>query len=204
MGDLFIRARDHLGFPVGSPAPTFFQPGNPAFISQDPPGQTEQRKAVRPSVAPRNLTRLEPLIRERTCELLDSLPEGEAFDWVDTVSIELTTAMLATLFDFPFEDRKMLTRWSDIVFAIPEPGGIVESQTQKRDEMMECVSYFSRLWEDRRNRPRKETISSRCWSTEKATKHMAAADHLGNLLLLIVGGNDTTRNTMSGKRLRAE
>ena len=186
-----------LGFPVGSPAPTFFKPGNPAFISQDPPGQTEQRKAVRPSVAPRNLTRLEPLIRERTCELLDSLPEGEAFDWVDTVSIELTTAMLATLFDFPYEDRRMLTRWSDIVFAIPQPGGVVESQTQKREEMMECVSYFSRLWEDRRKRPEGNDLVSMLVHGE-ATKHMAAADHLGNLLLLIVGGNDTTRNTMSG------
>ena len=40
------------------------------------------------------------MIRERTAELLDSLPEGESFDWVDTVSIELTTLMLATLFDF--------------------------------------------------------------------------------------------------------
>ena len=186
-----------LGFPVGSAAPTFFQQASPAFISQDPPRQTEQRKAVRPSVAPRNLTRLEPLIRQRTCELLDSLPEGETFDWVDNVSIELTTAMLATLFDFPYEDRRMLTRWSDIVFAIPQPGGVVESQTQKRDEMLECVSYFSGLWEERRDRPEGSDLVSMLVHGE-ATRHMAAAEHLGNLLLLIVGGNDTTRNTMSG------
>lgn len=186
-----------LGLPVGSPTPTFFRQASPAFISQDPPGQTEQRKTVRPSVAPRNLARLEPLIRERTGELLDSLPEGEAFDWVDAVSIELTTAMLATLFDFPFEDRRMLTRWSDIVFAIPEPGGVVESQTQKREEMMDCVSYFSELWEDRRKHPGGSDLVSMLVHGE-ATKHMAAAEHLGNLLLLIVGGNDTTRNTMSG------
>jgi len=129
--------------------------------------------------------------------LLDSLPEGETFDWVDTVSIELTTAMLATLFDFPFEDRRKLTRWSDIVFAIPQPGGVVESQTQKRDEMMECVSYFSRLWEERKKTPEGTDLVSMLVHGE-ATRHMAAADHLGNLLLLIVGGNDTTRNTMSG------
>jgi len=186
-----------LGFPVGSPAPTFFRQGSSAFISQDPPRQTEQRKTVRPSVAPRNLARLEPLIRERTCQLLDSLPEAESFDWVDTVSIELTTAMLATLFDFPFEDRRKLTRWSDIVFAIPQPGGVVESMAQKRDEMMECVAYFSELWEDRKKRPEGNDLVSMLVHGE-ATKHMAAADHLGNLLLLIVGGNDTTRNTMSG------
>ncbi|MDH3685576.1 MAG: cytochrome P450 [Myxococcales bacterium] len=185
-----------LGFRVGAEVPTFFRQGSPAFISQDPPRQTEQRKTVRPSVAPRNLAKLEPLIRERTCHVLDSLPEGETFDWVDIVSIELTTAMLATLFDFPFEDRRKLTRWSDIVFAIPEPGGVVESQTQKRDEMMECVEYFSKLWEVRRKQPGDDLVSMLVHG--EATKHMTAADHLGNLLLLIVGGNDTTRNTMSG------
>ena len=186
-----------LGFPIASKAPTFFGQGNPAFISQDPPGQTEQRKTVRPAVAPRNLVRLEPLIRQRTSQLLDSLPEGETFDWVDTVSIELTTAMLATLFDFPFEDRRKLTRWSDIVFAIPQPGGVVESQTQKRNEMMECVECFSELWKERKKRPQGTDLVSMLVHGE-ATRHMGAVDHLGNLLLLIVGGNDTTRNTMSG------
>ncbi len=185
-----------LGFRVGSELPEGARFGSPPFISQDPPRQTEQRKTVQPAVAPRNLVKLEPLIRERTCRVLDSLPEGETFDWVDTVSIELTTAMLATLFDFPFEDRRKLTRWSDIVFAIPEPGGIVESQTQKRAEMMECLDYFAGLWEERRKRPGHDLVSMLVHG--EATRHMAPADHLGNLLLLIVGGNDTTRNTMSG------
>ena len=93
----------------------------------DPPEHRAQRRTVTPAVQPKNLMNLESLIRERTVEVLESLPEGETFDWVETVSIELTTRMLATLFDFPFEDRKKLARWSDIVFAIPEPGGVIES-----------------------------------------------------------------------------
>jgi cytochrome P450 len=186
-----------LGFRVGTDVPELLRPsGRPPFISQDPPGQTEQRKTVQPVVAPRNLVHLEPLIRERTRQVLDSLPEGETFDWVDTVSIELTTAMLATLFDFPFEDRRKLTRWSDIVFAIPQPGGVVESQAQKREEIMECLAYFSRLWDERRKNPGKDLISMLAHG--EATKHLSPADHLGNVILLIVGGNDTTRNTMSG------
>ena len=185
-----------LGFRPGT-EPNLFQLGTlPPFISQDPPIQTEQRKTVRPAVAPRNLAKLEPLIRERTCEVLDALPEGETFDWVDTVSIELTTLMLATLFDFPLEDRRKLTRWSDIVFAIPEPGGIVESMEQKREELLGCVQYFSRLWEERRKKPGDDLISMLAHG--EATREMSAAEHLGNVLLLIVGGNDTTRNTMSG------
>ncbi len=167
-----------------------------SFISMDPPRHTEQRGTVRSVAAPKNLRNLEPLIRERTVAVLESLPEGETFDWVDTVSIELTTMMLATLFDFPFEDRRKLTRWSDIVFAIPEPGGIVESQEQKRDELLECVRYFEKLWDMRRQEPGDDLVSMLVHGD--ATKDMPTLAHLGNLLLLIVGGNDTTRNTMSG------
>ncbi len=167
-----------------------------AFIAMDPPQQREQRLTVTPAVRPQNLANVEPLIRERTIDVLESLPEGETFDWVETVSIELTTRMLATLFDFPFEDRRKLARWSDIVFAIPEPGGVIESHEQRHLELMECVAYFSKLWEERRENPGNDLVSMLVHG--EATKHGSAMDHLGNLLLLIVGGNDTTRNTMSG------
>ena len=167
-----------------------------SFISMDPPKHTEQRKTVRAVSAPSNLKNLEPQIRERTIAVLDSLPEGETFDWVDTVSIELTTLLLATLFDFPMEDRRKLTRWSDIVFAVPEPGGVVETQQQKIDELMECVAYFEGLWAERRENPGFDLVSM--LANGEATKDMPTMAHLGNLLLLIVGGNDTTRNTMSG------
>ena len=167
-----------------------------SFISMDPPRHGEQRSTVRSVAAPKNLRNVEPLIRERTIAVLEGLPEGETFDWVDTVSIELTTMMLATLFDFPFEDRRKLTRWSDIVFAIPEPGGLIETMEQKREELTECVRYFERLWELRREQPGDDLVSMLVHG--EATKDMPTAAHLGNLLLLIVGGNDTTRNTMSG------
>ena len=167
-----------------------------SFISMDPPKHTEQRKTVRAVSAPSNLKHLEPVIRERTVNVLESLPEGETFDWVDTVSIELTTLLLATLFDFPLEDRRKLPRWSDIVFAIPEPGGIVESQQQKVEEVMECVAYFEGLWDERRGTPGNDLVSM--LANGEATKDMPTLAHLGNLLLLIVGGNDTTRNTMTG------
>ncbi len=166
------------------------------FIAMDPPEQTAQRKTVRGISAPKNLRELEGLIRERSVKVLEDLPEGEVFDWVDTVSIELTTLLLATLFDFPLDDRRKLTRWSDIVFAIPEPGGVVESQEQKRDEMLECVWYFDQLFKERRENPGFDLVSMLAHG--EATKDMQPIEHLGNLLLLIVGGNDTTRNTMTG------
>ena len=167
-----------------------------SFIGMDPPDQTEQRKTVRGISAPSSLRNLDGLIRERTVSVLDSLPEGETFDWVEDVSIELTTLLLATLFDFPLEDRYKLTRWSDVVTAIPQPGGIVESGSQRRQELRECLEYFERLWVERRDEPGFDLVSMLVHGD--ATKDMPTAKHLGNLILLIVGGNDTTRNSMSG------
>ncbi len=184
-----------LGVKVGTVLPDAMYQTKP-FIAMDPPEQTVQRKTVRGISAPSSLKNLEAQVRERTITVLDSLPEGETFDWVDKVSIELTTILLATLFDFPFEDRRKLTHWSDVVFAIPEPGGLIESHAQRQQELAECVEYFEGLWEERRQEPGHDLVSMLAHG--EGTKDMAAAEHLGNLLLLIVGGNDTTRNTMSG------
>lgn len=184
-----------LGLPVGAELPEGAL-GITTFIAQDPPVHDVQRKTVSRAVAPNNLVAMESLIRERTCRVLDALPEGETFDWVETVSIELTTMMLATLFDFPFEDRRKLTRWSDITFAIPQPGGIIESNEQRRTELLECLAYFTRLREERLKNPGSDLVSMLAHGED--TKDISPMNYLGNLLLLIVGGNDTTRNSMSG------
>jgi cytochrome P450 len=168
----------------------------PMFIAMDPPKHDEQRKAVSPVVAPSNLATLEGTIRERVGVILDSLPRGEEFNWVDLVSIELTTQMLATLFDFPFEDRSKLTRWSDVATA-DEDSGIIESEDQRREELTECLEYFTRLWNERVNEPLKPDLISMLAHGE-STRNMDPMEYLGNLVLLIVGGNDTTRNSISG------
>jgi cytochrome P450 len=169
----------------------------PMFIAMDPPKHDVQRKTVSPIVAPDNLAKLESVIRERAGKLLDAVPRNETFDWVDAISIELTTQMLATLFDFPFEDRRKLTRWSDVATAMPMPGGIVESEDQRRAELIECVDYFTRLWNERVNAPPKPDLISMMAHGEH-TRNMDRMEYLGNLILLIVGGNDTTRNSISG------
>ena len=166
------------------------------FIAMDPPKHDQQRKAVTSAVAPSNLQLLEPTIRERACQILDDLPVGKDIDWVDKVSIELTTMTLATLFDFPWEERRKLTRWSDITTATPETG-IVESYEARRQELIECAMYFKGLWDRRINEePKNDLISIMAHSP--ATRDMPFLEFLGNLLLLIVGGNDTTRNSISG------
>ena len=169
----------------------------PMFIAMDPPRHDVQRKAVSPAVSPGNLQRLGPQIRERAGAILDGLPIGEEFDWVDLVSKELTAMTLATLFDAPQEDRRKLTYWSDVVTAIPTPGGLVETLEQKLEIFVEYQAYFANLWNQKVNaEPTGDLISMLAHHPE--TRNMEPREFFGNVVLLTVGGNDTTRNTISG------
>jgi len=167
------------------------------FIAMDQPKHDDQRKAVSPIVAPRNLNNWRDLIRERTISVLESLPRNETFDWVDKVSIELTTFMLATLFDFPLEDRRLLTFWSDIATANKATNPDAPEPEVRMAELRNMLGYFMRLWNERVNAPPKTDLISML-AHSPATRNMGPQEFMGNLVLLIVGGNDTTRNSMTG------
>jgi cytochrome P450 len=167
------------------------------FIAMDPPKHDLQRKAVSPIVAPANLNNWRDLIRERTGKVLESLPRNETFDWVDKVSIELTTYMLATLFDFPLQDRRLLTHWSDIATANKATNPDAPEPEVRMAELRKMLEYFTRLWNERVNQPPRSDLISML-AHGAATRNMGPLEYMGNLALLIVGGNDTTRNSMTG------
>jgi cytochrome P450 len=168
-----------------------------SFISMDQPKHGPQRKTVAPMFTPTHLDQLAINIRERSASCLDNLPRNETFDWVDRVSIELTTQMLAVLFDFPWEERRKLTRWSDVATAAPDNREIIASEEARQAELEECGAYFAKLWNERINQPPKSDLLSMMAHSD-ATRNMDPRNFLGNLILLIVGGNDTTRNSLSG------
>ncbi len=169
----------------------------PMFIAMDPPKHDVQRKAINPIVSGSNLAAFESLIRSRTQAVLDNLPIGESFDWVDRVSIELTTQMLATLFDFPFEERRKLTYWSDLATADPDlPGNLDKAQRQA--ELFNMLMQFTKLWNERVNDPKPKGDLISMLAHNPATRDMVPMEFMGNLVLLIVGGNDTVRNAITG------
>jgi cytochrome P450 len=170
----------------------------PSFIRMDPPRHTEQRKTVAPVASPTNLAHYETLIRERTGRVLDRLPRNATFNWVEHVSIELTGMMLATLFDFPFEERRKLTYWSDVAIAnIASPEAPVRSEGERFEELKRMGAYFVELRNARAKQSLKPDLISMMVHSP-ATRDMPPMEFIGNLALLIVGGNDTTRNSMSG------
>jgi len=168
------------------------------FIRMDPPGHTAHRRTVAPIVAPSHLANFEPLIRKRTSDVLDALPRNETFDWVERVSTDLTNMMLATLFDFPWADRMKLTWWSDVAIAnVESPDAVVHSMEERVSELTKMGEYFRKLWDARAAAaPTFDLISM--LSHAEATRNLQSREFIGTIALLIVGGNDTTRNSMTG------
>jgi cytochrome P450 len=168
----------------------------PMFIMEDPPKHDAQRMVVTPMFLPKQLVSLEPLIRERAGQILDSLPIGEEFNWVRSVSVELTAQMLATLFDIPQEDRMKLILWSDTSQNIGDPE-YFETPEEGFQILFECLNYFQQVYDQRKTEPPKFDLISML-AHDESTNNMSPQELLGNILLLIVGGNDTTRNSISG------
>jgi cytochrome P450 len=194
--ELFSSDRRRGGIALGGVAERDDEYALPMFIQEDPPKHDEQRMVVAPRFTPRSLAELEPLIRERAAAILDDLPRNEEFNWVRHVSVELTAQMLATLFDVPQEDRLKLIDWSDTIQSLSDPEAF-ETPDEGFKKLFDCLAYFQHYYEERKKQPPKFDLIS-LLAHDEATKDMGPQELLGNIMLLIVGGNDTTRNSISG------
>jgi cytochrome P450 len=194
--ELFSSQRIKGGIALGGVPDREDEYALPMFIQEDPPKHDAQRKVVSPLFAPTQLKDLEPLIRARACSILDGLPRNEEFNWVREVSVELTAQMLATLFDIPQEDRMKLIEWSDTIQNIGDPE-YFETPEDGFKVLFECLAYFQGIYEQRKlEAPKFDLISM--LAHDESTNNMGPQELLGNVMLLIVGGNDTTRNSISG------
>jgi len=172
-----------------------------SFIALDPPDHDAQRKVVTPMFSTTSMAALEPLIRERAARILDELPRGETFDFVDKVSIELTSQMLATLFDFPFEERRLLPQASDIILSAPGPDAQFKTDMERQAAMMPFFERFVGLWEARKDAGPQSNLLSMLAQDPVTRKDELPYGYMGNVVLLTVAGSDTTRHSISGALL---
>lgn len=167
------------------------------FIALDPPLHTAQRKVIAPAFSPSQMRTREEQVRDHCGELLDGLPVGETFDWVERVSTPQTIGMLCILFDMPFSDMADLRRWSDYAGGVSSENMNDEFRAEWMKQMMAMLARFDELLEARRNAPPSDDLLSRMVHSD-AMGNLNPLERLSNIALLIVGGNDTTRNSMSG------
>jgi cytochrome P450 len=171
-----------------------------SFIGLDPPDHDAERKVVTPMFSTASMMTLGPVIRERAAAILDELPVGETFDFVDKVSIELTSQMLATLFDFPFEHRRLLPRASDLILTTPGLEGVTISEAKRQAELLSTFMHFVGLWNERKGAPPRNDLVSML-ANDPATSDDDPYKYFGNLVLLTVAGSDTTRHSITGALL---
>lgn len=166
------------------------------FLAMDPPRHTLYRDALRPAFTSEHIRSMEDAIRRRTCETLDALPFGETFDWVERVSLDLTAHVLATLFEFPSERRLKLTEWSDLAVLKSHRDGVAIDWSSRKSSFMDCLQEFSAIRAARRDRGGVDLVT--LLASSHGDRPLKPSEFIGNLLMLMFAGSDTTRNSISG------
>jgi len=200
--DIVAIERDHRRFSsdgnviIGDVPPAF--DCTRAFATSDPPVHTRERRAVSPAVARPRVAALEAQTRLWICELLDALPRDEAFDWVQRVSAELTTRMMAKLFDFPLDERNRLAYWYEVLVTSPGEGALVKTWEERDDVVAQYRDRLLALWRERTLAPGQDVVSA--LATDPCTASMADDDpmHLVGTVSLIAGANEAARAALSG------
>ncbi|MEP2735748.1 MAG: cytochrome P450 [Erythrobacter sp.] len=167
------------------------------FIAADPPVHTAQRKVIQPAFNPSQMRMREEQVRPFCSDLLDGIPIGETFDWVDRVSVEQAIGMLCILFDMPHSDLTDLRRWSDYAGGVSAEHMTDEWRAEWMAQMQQMLARFDELMDDKRGQEPGDDLLSRMVHSD-AMGNLNPLERLSNIALLIVGGNDTTRNSMSG------
>ncbi len=166
----------------------------PTMMHTDPPEHTAYRKLVAPGFRPSVMKRLEGLVRERTSRLVDALPTGEAVDIVAELAVPLPLLLIADVLGVPHDDLDRFFEWSEA--AIP---GATDIEPDEQARLMgECFTYLAEQCEHRRHSPATDDVVSILVHTELDGRSLTDDELVMFLNQLLIAGNETTRNSISG------
>jgi cytochrome P450 len=166
--------------------------GAESILFLDPPDHQRHRKLVSPGFTPRRIAVLEARVRELARDLLEPLEKGETVDFAPAVAEPLPMLVIAEMLGVPAQDRDSFKRWSDaMIEAATDP---TENAYALAAELWE---YFARVIEQRRDDPADDLISVLA-NADVDGELLTNAELNGFCMTLLVAGNETTRNLITG------
>ncbi len=166
------------------------------MISMDPPEHAGYRRMVTPGFVPKRISSMEDRIRTRVTRLLDNLPKSGEAEFISAVAAALPIEVLAELFGVPESDGAKLFEWSNATVGEDDPELRVSDEYMHKC-LSEMAAYSAGLWQQRLEKPGDDLISMLAHSKIDG-QSMSFPTYIGTFILLVVAGNETTRNSISG------
>ena len=184
----FCSAKGIMVFEIGAEYPT-----PPTMMHTDPPDHTRYRTLVQPGFRPSFIRSLEDGVRARTRTLVDRIEPGQPIDFVPEVAVPLPLQVISDLMGMPEEEWPQFFKWSEAVI----PGATDWPEEERQALSAEMVTYLLASAAERRAHPG-EGIISELGAAEIDGDRLTDAELGMFLVQLLVAGNETTRNMMSG------
>jgi cytochrome P450 len=181
-----------------------------SIVSMDDPEHARQRKLINRGFTPRQVLRLEPRIREMSRDILREIGTRGEIDFVEDFAIHVPLIVIAELLGLDPSVRDRLFRWSELMMA---GDGKVDGEDPAligaQQAFIEFVDYLMPIIEERRAQPREDLISILTQAYDegildggdnavKGTDALTSDELLMFLCILLVAGNETTRNAITG------
>jgi cholest-4-en-3-one 26-monooxygenase len=175
------------------------EPTSRHLLTMDPPDHGRYRNLISKWFTPRTVQVWEPKVRQVTAEVLDEAGRKGEIDFVADVSAPITIAVIALMLGLPREDWHLLFRWTNEIIAPEDPEyqrgrSSVETSDQAREELF---AYFKEISDERRKRPTDDILTA-VVQGRVDDQPLNDFELLSYYFLLVVAGNETTRNAMTG------
>jgi cholest-4-en-3-one 26-monooxygenase len=185
------------------------QPGAVSIITMDPPRHVKMRRLVNKGFTPRAVNAMESTIREITNSILDDIASRGECDFVTDVAAQLPLAVICGMVGLEKQGWPLMFELTNSVLGSGDPEyqtevpedqrGSAEAQLQTAlAGRVKMIQYFSQVLQDRRNNPREDDLISILLDAEVDGDKLSERDILAFCFLLILAGNETTRNAISG------